>query len=243
MLLSNLTAKALILKDSIHKKPQAVVMHFGGSYSYGLADLGKRFPAFSTIQAGAYFKTRNNFLFGFEYNRFLGNQFHFDSLYGGIVGPSEQMIDKNGNPALIRYYMRGFNTQAYVGKLFAISDRIKYGKIQVNFGAGFLQHYIKMRFDKGLLPQLEGNYAEGYDRLCNGLMLLQSVYYQYYNLQNLSFFCGINMVESFTQNQRNWDYGTMHKDNKKRNDFYTGFSFGILIPIQLKPTINTEYYD
>ncbi len=236
----SLTAK---YKDSSNIGTPAIVLKFGTGYYYGLGDLGKRFPQFSTLPAGFFYRSPRNLIFGIEYNRFLGNQYKLDSLYGGIMGPSLQILDKNGFPAVIRYYMRGYSFQGYVGKAFKISPRSKYGQIQANIGGGIMQHYIKMRFDKGILPQLEGNYYEGYDRLTNGFMITQSLYYQYNNAQSLSFYCGINMVESFTKNQRNWDYGTMRKDNANRKDNYFGFAAGILIPIQIKSSNNTEYYD
>lgn len=237
-----LSLQARVAKDSSATKP-AIVLSIGTGYHKGLADLGKRFPSFSTLPAGAYYKSGKNLILGFEYNRFLGNNFRLDSLFGGIVGPSGQVIDKNGNPAVIRYYMRGYTFQGYVGKTFKISPRFKHSHVQVNLGAGILQHYIKMRFDKSLLPQLEGDYAAGYDKLTNGFMLTQTVNYQYYNLQSVCFFAGFNLVQSFTQNQRNWDYGVMHRETGKRNDFYLGFSAGFLIPINLRSGSSNEYYD
>lgn len=230
------------IKDTTAYTP-ALVMQVGVGYNHGTADLGKRFPWFSTLPAGVYLRTKHNFNWGFNYNRFLGNRFQLDSLFGGIVGPSQQVLDKNGNVAVIRYYMRGYSAQLYFGKALKVFPKAKYGRLQVTMGAGILQHRIKMRFDKGLLPQLEGDYADGYDRLCNGFMLTQTVNYQYYNVGSLSFFAGFNFTQSFTQNQRNWDYGTMRHDSRNRHDNYIGISAGILIPVPFRSVQSKDYYD
>lgn len=229
-------------RDTTHYTP-AVVISVGAGYHFGLADLGKRFPSFSTLPASLYYKNSHNFIFGFEYNRFLGNRFKLDSLFGGIVGPSQQILDQNGFPAVIRYYMRGFTAQGYIGKSFKIFPKAKYARLQTNIGFGMMQHFLKMRFDKGTLPQLEGNYAAGYDMLTNGIMISQSLYYQYYNTKSVSFFGGFNFVQAFTQNRRNWNYGTMRQDLTHRKDFYVGMTAGILIPINLKPQNDKDYYD
>lgn len=235
--------KLLVKASDTAHYTRAFVMNIGAGYNRGLASLGKRFPTFSTLPVGGCFKTHKNFVFGLEYTRFLGNNLTIDSLFGGIVGAGQNLIDKNGNPAVVRYYMRGFSTQFYAGKLFKVVKNARYGRLQVNFGVGYLQHHIKLRYDKALLPQLEGDYAAGYDRLCSGFMISQSVYYNYFNTKSLCFIVGLDCVQSFTKSQRAWDYSLNRKDVSQRKDFYLGFSLGVLIPIVLKSRGSKDYYE
>lgn len=225
------------------QKNSYIILNVGASYQFGLSDLGKRYSTFSSITAGAYFRSPKKFIIGGEYGPYLGNNVSIYNLYGNIVGPTGVIIDKNGNPAVIRYYMRGYYLQGYLGKVFALKPQWKHSGIQVKIGGGFMQHRIKMRFDKGLVPQLEDDYKEGYDRLTNGFMFTQNIQYQYFDFDNLSLVAGVNFAQGFTKNRRNWNYSEFKQDNTLRHDFYFGFNLGILIPIALKSNVNHEYYN
>lgn len=221
-----------------------VILKTGGSYNFGLSDLGKRFATFASIPADLYLKTPK-FTLGMGWAPLLSNRVQIDSLYGGIVGQSNIIYDKDGFPTLIRYYMRGYALQARFGYLFPIKKTWHHSRIEVSFGTGFMQHRIKARFDVAKTPQLEGAYKTGYDRLCNGIMFSQSVNYHYLNTETLSIYAGLQFGQGFTHNQRSWDYSQMRKDNTLRRDFYFGLSAGVLIPLRLKTYTGTEteYYD
>lgn len=221
----------------------AILLKVSGGANLGMADLGKRFPLFATLPVELGLKTKSAYLYGLSVSPLLGNRVQIDSLYGGIIGPSQIIFDNSGFPGLIRYYMRGFTGQANISRVFKISEKWKYSGIELKLGGGIMQHRIKARFDAGRIPQIEDPYREGYDRLTNGLLLSQSVNFHYLNTESLSFFGGITFGQAFTQNRRSWDYSTMRQDLYKRKDFYTGLSFGIIIPVKIRSRTSTEYYD
>jgi hypothetical protein len=221
-----------------------LILKTGGGFGLGLGDLGKRFSSWGSIPVSVYVK-KNKVTFGLSYQPFLGNRVNIGNLYGGILGNSQIIYDIDGFPALIRYYMRGFAVQGKVGGLLQPTPKWKKSRIEVALGAGMMQHRIRARFDVGSVPQLENEYAAGYDRLCNGLLLSQTVNFHYLNTETVSLFAGIEFGQGFTKNRRSWDYSTMQQDNTLRKDLYLGFHAGILIPIALKQGSKTEsdYYD
>ncbi|MBS3914933.1 MAG: hypothetical protein KG003_10560 [Bacteroidetes bacterium] len=224
------------------KVSHSIIMKTGAGYNLGIVDLGKRFPAYSTLPAELYY-TNDNYSFGISYNHFLGNRVKVDSLYGGIVGDSRLMFDREGFPGIIRYYMRGFTLQFTAGKLYPIKPEWKHSRIEVRLGAGIMQHKITAKFDRGKLPQIEGEYAKGYDKLSNGPLFTQAVNFHYLNTETVSFFAGINFGQAFTKNRRSWDYGLMRQDVTLRKDFFIGASAGVLIPIVLKDNKSPDYFN
>jgi hypothetical protein len=221
-----------------------VLLRVGGGFYLTGADLSKGYPQFASIPVGVYYKSASNITLGFNYSPFLGNKVSYTNLYGDMLGPSGEVLDQNGFPTVIRYYMRGFSSTATIGKLLGRSGH-KGGQFEVALGAGFMQHYIKTQFDEGRTPQLEGDYAAGYDRLTNGLQLVQHFRWHYLNPETISLFAGLDISQGFTKNRRSWNYSNMGADTRTHIDFYGGISAGILIPIGLKTQerFNPKYFD
>jgi hypothetical protein len=211
-----------------------LILKAGGGFYAAAGDLAKRFPHFAGIPVGTYYKSKSDWTVGIDWSPFLGNRVQTAGLFGDILGPSGELIDQNGYATIVRYYMRGYTFTGRVGKLIALDKGNRFGKIEIAAGAGFMQHRIKMRFDARLSPQLESDYRYGYDRMTNGLQLVQNVRWHYLNPETLSFFIGLDFGQGFTQNRRNWNFSEYRQDDDRRIDSYFGFSAGILIPIALK---------
>jgi hypothetical protein len=222
---------------------RALLLKTGAGFNIGLADLHKRFPTFGILPFEVYYLNPKKITYGLSFNQFLGNRVTVDSLYGGIVGKSQIMFDREGFPGLIRYYMRGYSVQATVSKIFPINEKWKNSGIEVRLGVGFMEHKIRAKFDQGKLPQIEGEYALGYDKLSNGPMFSQAINFHYLNTETVSFFAGVNLGQAITKNRRSWDYGLMRQDNTVRKDLFFGVSGGILIPIIFKGSKGPGYFD
>ncbi len=234
---------ARLFSADIPVNPPAILLKVAGGGNKGMGDLGIRFPVFATIPLGVQFLTSHNLKFGLEYSPLLGNQVVEDSLFGGMLGPEGILVDNGGFPGIVRLYMRGFTAQASIGKVFLLKPGNPHFGMDVQLGLGMMQHKITAKFDSESLPQLEGAYAEGYDKLTNGFMYSLHAGLHYVNPATISLFAGIDLGQGFTRNQRNWDYGIMRSDNRMRNDLYVGFSAGMFIPIVLKPAKNPDYFD
>jgi hypothetical protein len=83
--------------------------------------------------------------------------------------------------------------------------------------------------------------ANVYDRLTNGLCLSQFLgYTNFSNSRRINFYAGLEFMEGFTKNRRNYNFDTAMKDDASRLDFFLGFKLGWIIPLYKK--VPKEYY-
>ncbi len=218
-------------------RPSWVSMHIGPGYQFNAGDWSARYRSNAFLHAGAEYQHQEKWLLGFDYMPYFSGNVRKDSMYGAMVGPSNYLFDINGNPAIIRTYLRGFNLSAVGGKIFPIRQSTSKNPRTLSFiamgGMGFHEHYTKFEFDKGRLPQLEGLYETGHDNYRRGFSLSQQFRLQYMNTETLSFTLGIHLMQSFTQNMRDWDMGTNRIPDRSQFDFTIGFNGGLIIPVNI----------
>ena len=51
------------------------------------------------------------------------------------------------------------------------------------------------------------------------------------NKGTINFYFGFEFIQGFTQNRRDFNFDTMEKDDKKRNDFLNSFKVGWIFPL------------
>lgn len=221
-----------------------IMLKVGGGFYATSGDLAKRYSQFASIPVSLGYKSKSNMSFSLNYSPLLGSKVNITGLFGDMLGPSGEILDQNGFPTIIRYYMRGFSAGGTLGKVFPAGKSSKHGSFEISAGAGMLQHYIKMQFDAGRTPQLEGIYTAGYDRLTNGLQLSQHFRWQYLNTETISVYAGIDVCQGFTKNRRSWNFSELAAETKARKDIFFGLSAGIIIPVTLKASAaESKYFD
>lgn len=213
------------------ESPKGAYIRFGTGWSVASGTLAQRFPSFFNASAGVGLLTKRSWIYAAEVEPLFGSVVRAPGLFDGILGPSNYLIDQNGNISLIRFYMRGYAIKAGIGKVFANKSKYDHTGLVLRAGVGFIQHRIKMRFDSDQVPQLEREYGKGYDRLTNGILFYQTIGYQLVNAQGLSFMIGADLNQGFTKNRRSWNYSEMKADQSLRNDLYLNFHASLLIPI------------
>jgi hypothetical protein len=108
-----------------------------------------------------------------------------------------------------------------------------------------LQHKIRIEVVDNTIPQLFGDYKKGYDRLTNGIALSQYVGYFYMgNRRTVNFSLGLEIMEAFTKNRRDYNFDTMEKDDHLRMDLLIGLRLNWSIPFYSKNKLGkkTFYY-
>jgi hypothetical protein len=145
------------------------------------------------------------------------------------------IIGNDRNPADIQLRERGYYFGLRVGKLIGLSENNKRSGLRINLGAGLLQHRIRIQPDPfRSVPQLEGDYEKGYDRLTNGLALHQFIGYQVVGRSNgIHLTGGFEFFEGFTQNRRNFNFDTQSGEAPNRLDILAGFRLSVSIPFFL----------
>lgn len=199
--------------------------------------LSKRFGGSNTVGFTTAYKFGNNYQIQSGINAIFSGKVKENGIFDTMVGSTGYLVDVNGNLAEIKMYERGIIWHLDVGKVIPINKFETNSGILLTAGAGFMQHYIKYTFQRTVLPQLEGEYAKGYDRLTNGLMLRGFAGYQRIDPKAmLNFVAGIEILNGFTKNRRSFNFDTRTADNTSRNDLMLGLKVGVMISISGRKT-------
>lgn len=231
IVLFSLSAKSQVsLKDS---SAFATLIGISYSYQFSGADLSERYGNNSSIGLSCMLKTKNNWLFGADFNYLFGNDVKiYDQIVKNIATSDGQVISKEGVYSDIRMFERGFISTVKIGKLFPVFNSNPNSGIVFLGSAGIIQHQIRIETDNNAAPQLVGDYARGYDRLSNGFVISQFLGYMYLSDKKLTnFFVGIEFNQGWTRSKRDYNFDTMKKDTDRKFDTLWGFKIGWVLPI------------
>lgn len=195
-------------------------------------NLGQRFGGANTVGFTAAYKFGKNFQVQAGINTIFGSIVREYGVFDTMIGKSGYLIDVNGNYAQVKQYMRGYHWHIDLGKIIPVNSFDRNSGILLTGGLGFMQHKIKYTFQRTLLPQLEGEYAKGYDRLTNGLMFRGFVGYQRIDPKAMfNFIAGVEYLHGFTKNRRSFNFDTRVAETASRNDIMLGLKVGFMITI------------
>ena len=201
------------------------------SVQFPAADMADRFGANNNLGSGFYFKFSHDFLIGVEANYFFGGVVHEDTMLNYLYNSSGNLTGIDGLYETVFVNERGYSFFGKFGKIIPVHHSNPNSGLTLIVGAGFLEHKIKLSDPNNSLPQVEGDYAKGYDRLTNGFAISQ--YIGYTNLDSrklLNFNIGLEATEAFTKNRRDWNFDQMRKDDEKRLDVLLGIRIGFILP-------------
>ena len=231
-------------------RPTWVAMHVGGGFQLNAGGWRERYNANAKFDLGAEYQHKEQWLVGFNYVPYTGGWVNTDSMYGDIISNANYLFDVNGNPAVIRTYLRGFNFCATGGKIIPLKQSTlknpRTWSLQLIGGIGYHEHFTKFQFDKGLVPQLEGFYEAGHDNYRAGYCFTEQVRLQYMNPNTLSFQVGLGLIKGVTKNMREWDMGTFRAPDVQQTDFGFGINCNLVIPIIIytkNAVRETEYFE
>ena len=231
-------------------RPTWVAMHVGGGFQLNAGGWRERYNANAKFDLGAEYQHKEQWLVGFNYVPYTGGWVNTDSMYGDIISNASYLFDVNGNPAVIRTYLRGFNFCATGGKIIPLKQSTlknpRTWSLQLIGGIGYHEHYTKFQFDKGFVPQLVGFYEAGHDNYRAGYCFTEQVRLQYMNPNTLSFQVGLGLIQGVTKNMREWDMGTFRAPDVQQTDFGFGINCNLVIPIIIytkNAVRETEYFE
>lgn len=167
--------------------------------------------------------------------------FHFlDNVRTDVVAPlratpSRFIITENGALSDVVLGQRGMVIGGMVGRLLPFKPRKhKRWGIDIGLGAGYMQHWIRIRLLNSDIPPLTGDYKKGYDRMTSGFALQQYVGLRYMGKKRLfNVSVGFDFTQGFTQNRRPINFDTGIADTRKRIDVLMGLRAGIALPLYL----------
>ncbi|HQF27933.1 MAG TPA: hypothetical protein PLD36_04900 [Bacteroidia bacterium] len=196
-----------------------------------IGDMANRFGINSSLGFTATIKTKKNWTYSLEGNFIFGTKISEPNLFGSLTDNGGFIIGSDGLYADIRAFERGYYTMASIGKIFPFKGPNPNCGITVQFGAGFMQHKIRIEDKKNAVPSLQDEYLKGYDRLTNGAALKQFIGYTYLgNRRLVNFYFGIEFIEGFTEGRRSYNYNSGISDSGKRFDMLSGLRVGWIMP-------------
>jgi len=209
------------------------------------ADLAKRFGVSQSVSVGVFSKSFAGVTFGLEGEYIFGKQVKIDSLYlTGVFNSLGFVTGNSGNPAEIVFFQRGFSIMAKVGKIFRASFSNKNSGWFAQAGIGFLQHRISIVDRLNDVPQVQGDYAKGYDRMANGLAIRQFFGYLHLDRKRYkNFLIGIETTQGFTQGRRAWNFDERVAGTEKRIDLLFALKIAWLLPVYSSADPEAYYFD
>ena len=220
-------------------------MIVGLNYKFNLTsgDLAKLWGYNHEIGISYDNKFKNNFTLGLSSGFIFGNQLKDSTIFAPLVNDFGQITNLGGGQAEILFIMRGMTANINAGYVFNKLGNNPNSGLWIQGGVGFLMHKIRIESLYDDVPQLEGDYRKGYDRLHMGFQTKQFVGYLFQaDKRFMNFYAGFEFIQGWTQNQRNYNFDLGGPDPGIKQDFLWGVKAGWLIPIY-KRTPRDFYID
>jgi len=197
-------------------------------------DLSDRFGTCHSVGLRFGIKTERNLFLGVGGNYTFGRNVNWEEegVLSNLTNAQGEIIANEGAPATVLIQQRGFNFSLEGGKYFKFKSAKNESGLVASVGLGFVQHNIRFETQLDEVPQLEGDYEKGYDRLTNGLLLTQNVGWLFFSQRRLGdFYIGAQLMEGFTASRReiNFDTGLSEK-SQTRLDIWYGLKVGWVVP-------------
>lgn len=222
-----------------------ILMHVAATYSVNSGDWAERYPAYTALPLRLEYYHKNKYTLGADFSFYLGSQVNSVGMFPDMTDEDGSLRDNNGYPAVIRYYMRGWSSRAYALKIIPLNynaQKEARWSMQLGGGLGYTRHYTKFNFDLDMVPQLEGEYLGGYDRLSAGAQLFEQLRFQYLDNSSVSLSAGFELLQGFTKHQRAYDFSSRSAQQQNFFDLGFGAFVGVIIPIKLGQTSASEEY-
>lgn len=237
-----LLSRAQELKSIQEAAIPLVSVQVGYAHQWPGGDLSTRFRDNSNIGLGAWRKGERNWLFGLEGSFLFGNKVIEPGLLSNVINSAGQIVDKEGAMADVFLYERGWTVFAVAGKILPVLGPNPNSGVVLKAGAGFMRHKIRVQSQKNEVPQIEGDYLEGYDRLCAGPAALAYAGYQHFGKRRfINYHIGLEVMAGFTEPLRAYNFDTEQYNKGGRFDLLTGLRAGLSLPIYRKPDDNFRY--
>ena len=216
------------------------------AYHFPMGDLRNYFKNNFAVGPGFTFKSKSNWTVGFHFDYMFGANLRDSAYFNGTLANDDGIvIDGNGlvSPGGITAEGRYWSLMADFGKIIPV-DRWKNSGIWLRMGLGYFSHKLRVDDVSKQYPQLDDNYAKGYDRRSGGFALNQFIGYQFIRKNRmLNFFVGIEFHEMWTKPNRNYIFfeGTT-ADMPAKFSGLIGIKAGWNIPLYERKTTTTFYY-
>ncbi len=215
-------------------KEDALIPMFSVSYAYQFPkqDLANRFGSNSNIGAAFTLKGKKGWLIGIDANYLFGSDIKEGNFMQGIVASNGYLLNEYGEYSNVIFSERGYFVGIKTGKVIHLFANSPNSGLYITGSVGFIEHKIRIDNQGNNTPQINGDYKKGYDKLTNGLAVKGFVGYMHIGKSQLAnFYGGIEYIQSWTQNRRDFNFDSRSAENDARNDNLIGIRVGWIIPL------------
>ncbi len=206
-------------------------------------DLAQRWGFSNHLGGDVSYKFKNNLTLELNGGFLFGKQLRDSSVFRNVLNSDGTITAWSGIPADVFFQFRGVTGHVSVGYVLNKFAHNPNSGIWISGGVGGLGHKIRIENIFDAVPQLEGDYKKGYDKLTVGVSTRQFIGYLYQADRRLfKFYGGIEFVQGFTKNIRTYNFSTGGPENEQRLDLTYGLKVGWVIPIY-KRSRSTYYYN
>jgi hypothetical protein len=205
-------------------------------------DLGARFGVAHNIGGSLGYKTRSNWMFTLGGHYIFGDHVNNSgTLLADLLTPDNIIIGNDGGPAIVNIGQAGYMIDLRVSKILPFLRANANSGPMLSLGTAFMEHWIVYDVENNSIPQLNGEYRKGYDRLTNGMVLNQFIGYHYQgDTRLLNFYGGFEFSQGFMGNRRSYDIPAKQKIDPSLTYFQFGFRIGWMLPFYKRD--QNEYY-
>ena len=234
---------SLVAQESISEgRIRIPMINLNASFHAPGGDLEDRFGNSSLFGVGFQLKNKKNFYWGIEIAGLSGSTVIEDDIIDIITAGSVDIINVSGNTASIRFWERGAHAQISLGKIVPLFASNQNSGFFIQAGFGYMYHKIRIEDIGNNSPQLNSEMLKGYDRLSMGFSTSEFFGYRFFsNNKKINFFIGVEFIQAFTQDVRQYDYNAQKAYQDDRLDLLSGLKFGWTFPLY-KKTDNHYYY-
>jgi len=228
------------LKDST-VNTVLIGMHYKGSLTAG--DMSDRWGFNNQIGLDLTNKFKNNVTVGLNAGFIFGNQLRDSTIFIDLVNDFGTITGTAGTPADILFLMRGAVGHLSLGYVWNRFGNNPNSGIWLSGGLGYMMHKIRIESLYDNVPQLQGEYKKGYDKLTMGASARQFIGYLYQaDFRLIKFYGGVEFIQGITKNIRTYNFDTGGPEDDWRFDMTYGLKVGLVMPISQR-TRGQYYYD
>lgn len=217
----------------------------GVHYKAGLTlgDMADRWGFNNQIGLDLTNKYKNNVTVGLNAGFIFGNQLRQPEIFSGLLNEFGTITGLSGTPADILFLMRGATGHLSMGYVWNRFGNNPNSGIWFSGGLGYMMHKIRIESLYDVVPQLQGDYKKGYDKLTMGISTRQFIGYLYQaDVRLIKFYGGLELVQGLNKNVRTYNFDTGGPEDELRFDVMYGLKVGLVMPISQR-TRGEYYYD
>ncbi len=204
-------------------------------WTFPFGEMGNRYESFFNVDANLGWKTKSNWLYILDFCFQFGNNNvkNLNNILSNLMTDDTKpfIVGNEGTDAGVVAYSRNLSLSFGIGKIFPLWFSNPNSGLTLTFNLGYLQHQIVYQSTLGRVPQLEGDYAYGYDRQMRGYML--SLFFGYTHMSKKNYanwYAGVQGYMARTKMSRKYQFDLMSGDNNTYTDYMLTLKLGWMFP-------------